>query len=63
MLFLPLCSILVHLGALHGHPHDPHDPHVLNFHQVIKDMYPTHQELSNTTSPTFLAQFIQEILI
>ena len=60
MIFCPLWSILVHFGALHG---QPHDPSVLNLHQVIEDIYPMHQELSNATSPTFLAQFVHEIMI
>ena len=51
---------LVHFGAPHGRPHNPSSS---NFHQVIKDMYPMHQELLTATSPTFLAQFVQEILI
>ena len=37
MLFWPLWSILVHFGAFHG---GPHIPSVLNFLQVIKEMYP-----------------------
>ena len=50
-------TILVHFGAHHGRPHHPS---VLNFHQVIKNMFPTHKELLNATNPTFLSQ---EILI
>ena len=57
-------TILVHFsafwsifGVLRGWPHHPS---ILNFHQVIKNMYPTHQELLNATNPTFLSR---EILI
>ena len=60
MLWWPFGSILVHFGAPHGRPHNPSSSY---FHQVIEDMYPMHQELLNATSPTILAQFIQEILI
>ena len=42
MLWKPLWCILVYFGALHGRPRDPS---VLNFHEVIKNMHPTHQEL------------------
>ena len=37
-----IVTILVHFGALHGRPLYPS---LTNFHQVIKDMYSTHQEL------------------
>ena len=47
--------LLVHFGALRG---PPHDPSVSKFHQVIKIMYPTHQEFISTTNPTFLDQDI-----
>ena len=50
-------SFLVHFGALHERPHDTS---VLDFHSVNVS---THQELLHLTSPTFLAQFVQEILI
>ena len=55
-----MVTILVPFGAPHGRPHNPSSS---NFHQVIKDLYPMHQELLNATSPTILAQFIKEILI
>ena len=55
-----ILSFVVHFGALHG---QPHDPSVMNLHQVIEDIYTMHQELSNATSPPFLAQFVQEIMI
>ena len=58
--FGPFWSILVHFGAPHGQPHHPSPS---NFYEVIKDKYHTHQELWNATSPTLLAQFVQEILI
>ena len=55
-----MVTILVHFGAPHG---QPHHPSVMKLYEVIKDMHPLHQELSNTLSPTLLAQFFQEILI
>ena len=58
--FWSLLSILVHFCALNG---QPHSHSVLNFHQVFKDMYPTHQKLLNPTSLIFLIQFVKEILI
>ena len=58
--FWPLLPILVHFCALHGQPHSLSG---LNYHQVINDMYPTHQKLLNPTSPTFLAHFVTEPLI
>ena len=60
MKWWPFWPILVHFGAPHGRPHDP-SPSIL--YEVIKDVYPTHQELQNATSPTFLAQFVQKILM
>ena len=35
-------TILVHFGAPHARPHHPSS---MKFYEVIKDMYPTHQEL------------------
>ena len=55
-----ILSSTVHFVVLCG---QPHDPSLLNLHQVIEDIYPMHQELSNATSPTFLAHFILEIVI
>ena len=60
MIWWPFWSILVHFGAPHGQPHNPSPS---NFYEVIKGKYHTHQELWNVTSPTLLAQFVQEILI
>ena len=50
--------ILVHFGAPHG---QPHHPSVMKLYEVIKDMHPMHQELSNTLSPNLLAQFVQDL--
>ena len=55
--FDPYWSILVDFGAPHGQPHYPSPSHLTTY------MYPTPQELLNATIPTFLAQFVQEILI
>ena len=59
MIFWPL----VHFGPFWCTSWQPHGPSVLNLYQVIKDMYPMHQELPNATSPTFLAKFAKEIMI
>ena len=55
MIWRPFWCLLVHFGALRG---PPHDPSVSKFHQVIKIMYPTHQEFISVTNPTFLDQDI-----
>ena len=60
MISWPFWWILVHFGAPLEQPHDPSPS---NFQEVINDMYPMHQGLQNATSPTFKAQFVQEILI
>ena len=57
MLWWTFWCILVHFGDLNG---QPHGPSVLNFYQVINNMYPTHKKLLNVTNPAFLTQ---EILI
>ena len=51
--------ILVYFSAPHGRPHHPF---VMKLYEVVKDMHPMHQELSNTLSPNLLAQFVKEIL-
>ena len=52
-------TILVHFSAPHGRPHHSS---VMKLNEVIKDMHPMHQELSNALSSILLTQFIQEIL-
>ena len=49
----PFWCILVHFGALRERLHHLS---VLNLHQVVKNMFPTYQELLNATNSTFLSQ-------
>ena len=41
----------------------PHHPAVMKLYEVIKDMHPMHQELSNALIAIPLTQFIQKILV